>query len=186
MHRESLLKELADYAPRYPNEQRIVEQFVAFVAGNVRCFERDCWTGHITGSTWLVNPAQSHLLLTHHKKLDKWLQLGGHSDGDPDTKAVALREGVEESGLELTMHPQWPELFDIDVHEIPARKADPPHFHFDLRYVLLCEGNDSYSVSDESHDLSWVEIEALEDYTQEVSILRMREKWRARNFTDSV
>ncbi len=175
MHRRNLLEQLSDYLHRHPQEQETVSRFIDFVQANPRCFERDCWAGHVTGSAWLVDTTRSRLLLTHHKKLDMWLQLGGHSDGDADTQKVALREATEESGL--TVHLLRADIFDVDIHEIPARKNDPAHFHFDVRYAFSA-ADDAYVVSEESMDLAWVEIDQLEQFTVETSILRMRDKWQ--------
>jgi len=174
MHRRNLLDRLDKYAARHADEAATVERFIEFVQGEPRCFERDCWAGHITGSAWLVDPGGEALLLTHHKKLDIWVQLGGHSDGDPNTQAVALREAAEESGCEVELIS--PEIFDLDVHEIPARKTDPAHFHFDVRFALRASSRE-FSVSDESLALAWVEIDRLQAFTDEGSIMRMRRKW---------
>jgi 8-oxo-dGTP pyrophosphatase MutT (NUDIX family) len=114
-------------------------------------------------------------LLTHHKKLGRWLQVGGHSDGCADPLAVAIKEAEEESGLAVTALAA--EAFDIDVHEIPARKSDPAHFHFDIRFVLQAREGEAFQVSDESHDLAWVPVQRLADYTNEESMLRMARKW---------
>ena len=103
MHRRKLLQYLDDYRLRFPQEAAVVDRFVAFVEDEPRCFERDCWRGHVTGSAWLVDPDRSAVLLTHHRKLNIWVQLGGHSDGDPDTLAVAQREAEEESGLQVSL-----------------------------------------------------------------------------------
>jgi hypothetical protein len=81
MHRRGLIGLLEDYGRRHPAESAVVERFLAFVREHERCFERDCFPGHVTGSAWLVNGAGTHVLLTHHKKLGRWLQLGGHADG---------------------------------------------------------------------------------------------------------
>ena len=175
MHRRKLLTLLADYAQVYPQEQAVIERFVAFVEAQPRCFERDCWDGHVTGSAWLLDQQQQRLLLTHHKKLNMWLQLGGHSDGDPDTAQVAKREAEEESGVQVQL--LRPQLLDIDIHEIPARKADPAHYHFDVRFCFQVLHN-AVAVSDESHNLAWIGIDEIERYTSEHSILRMRDKWR--------
>ena len=174
-HRSQLLSLLEGYERSYPNESATVGRFEEFVRNNERCFERDCWAGHVTGSAWLVNQSMSHVLLTHHKKLDKWLQLGGHSDGDSDPSAVALREAQEESGLAVV--PLRVEVFDIDIHEIPARKTDPAHFHFDLRFALQTRSSDEFRVSGESDALAWVPVVDLSGYTREPSMLRMAEKW---------
>ena len=176
MHRSKLLKLLEVYQRTYPEESATVHRFEEFARNNDRCFERDCWAGHVTGSAWLVNTSATHVLLTHHKKLDKWLQLGGHSDGDCEPLAVALREAKEESGLDVV--PLKSAVFDLDIHEIPARNDDPAHFHFDLRFALRTRASDDYRVSNESHALQWVAVADISDYTREPSMLRMAEKWR--------
>jgi len=165
---------LDNYLERYPAEVGVVERFRTLIQGHSNCFERTCWAGHITGSAWLVDPAEQQLLLTHHRKLQQWLQLGGHSDGDPDTRAVTAREAQEESGLAVQFISQ--EIFDIDIHAIPARKTEPEHFHFDVRYCLRAE-DEQFVVSDESLALAWVPIDTLERKTTEESILRMKRKW---------
>jgi 8-oxo-dGTP pyrophosphatase MutT (NUDIX family) len=146
------------------------------VAGHAECFERKLAIGHVTGSAWLVNRAGTHVLLTHHKKLDMWVQLGGHADGDADVFRVARREAQEESGLEA-IEPVSAEIFDIDVHRIPARGTEPEHLHWDLRFAFRAAGGEAYRVSDESHDLAWIEIARLETVTGEESMLRMARKW---------
>ncbi len=176
MHRQPILNALRDYLDRYPRESALVQRFRAFVEAEPRCFQRDCWTGHVTGAAWLLDEAGARALLTHHKKLDRWLQLGGHSDGDPDTLAVAIREAEEESGL--TVQPIETHIFDLDVHEIPARGEDPAHYHFDVRYLLRATGSDAFTVSDESHELVWVADEELRRFSDEWSVLRMAEKVR--------
>ncbi len=175
MDRQELLDALARYQHTYPREGDTCRRFVNFVREDPYCFERDNWFGHITGSAWLLNPAGTHLLLTHHKKLDMWLQLGGHSDGEVDTQRVAMREAAEESGIGVEL--LSPEILDIDIHTIPARKSDPAHLHFDIRFALVAAGDD-FVISDESHSLAWVEVSKLETHTRETSILRMREKWQ--------
>ncbi len=175
---ETLLSSLQIYAASYPQERAEVQRFIELVHSEPRCFERDCWRGHITGSAWVVNAAGSHALLTHHRKLQMWLQLGGHSDGDEDTPEVALREAREESGLQVRL--LSPDIFDVDVHPIPARKFDPEHYHFDIRYAMQVIGSEDFVVSSESMDLAWVPLDALTDYTRENTMLRMRDKFQRR------
>src|SRR6056297_1693050 len=174
-----LSKALQDYCLRHPGEAAVVDQFRSLLSNQPECFERGNFQpGHVTGSAWLVDDSGEHVLLTHHRKLNAWLQLGGHSDGDPDTAAVAQREAEEESGLAVELLSRA--ILDIDVHEIPARKADPAHFHFDVRFVLVSRSGRDYVVSDESHDLAWVPLARLQQFTTETSILRMARKWTAR------
>jgi 8-oxo-dGTP pyrophosphatase MutT (NUDIX family) len=175
MQRADLIERLNDYLRRYPDERATVERFVEFVRNEPRCFARDCWSGHVTGSAWVTNRAGTHVLLTHHRKLDRWLQLGGHSDGDADTLRVACREATEESGLKV--EPLGSALFDVDIHPIPARRSDPEHFHYDARYALVAL-DEQFRVSAESNALRWVAVDVIETLTSEPSMLRMAEKWR--------
>jgi 8-oxo-dGTP pyrophosphatase MutT (NUDIX family) len=175
MQRQAILNLIDDYARRHLDEAPVVTRFRDFVLAQPRCFERDLWVGHVTGSAWVVNAAGDSVLLTHHRKLGRWLQLGGHSDGNPDPLAVALTEAREESGLDVV--PLTDVVFDLDIHEIPARKQDPAHFHFDVRFALRVSGSEVFRISPESLDLAWVPIARLSDYTDEESMLRMARKW---------
>ncbi|HEY8011117.1 MAG TPA: NUDIX hydrolase [Rudaea sp.] len=142
--------------------------------------ERSLAHGHLTGSAWLVSKDGQRVLLTHHRKLDRWLQLGGHADGDADLARVALREAEEESGLsDLVVEPG---VFDLDRHEIPARGDEPAHWHYDVRFVVHTTGNEAFSVSDESHALGWRDIAAVEkDADADDSLRRMARKWLREN-----
>ncbi|MDZ8118487.1 NUDIX hydrolase [Pontiella agarivorans] len=176
MHRNDLLSRLRTYRKTWPNEKDTADRLIGFVETHPDCFERSLQVGHITGSAWLVNRAGTHVLLTHHRKLDMWLQLGGHADGNTDIIDAARQEALEESGIRnLTL---WnPEIFDLDIHRIPERKNEPAHFHHDVRFVFQCLENEDYIVSEESHDLQWVDIQSLEKFTHEESMLRMKRKW---------
>lgn len=176
MHRTPLIRQLREYQARWPGETELAHRFIHFLESNEDCFERQLQTGHVTGSAWLVNRAGTHILLTHHKKLNIWVQLGGHADGDPDLLRVSLREAEEESGLSGIV-PVSTQLFDIDAHAIPRRDDFPEHTHWDIRYALRATGSEDYVVSDESHDLRWVEIARLREFTQEATLLRMASKW---------
>ena len=173
MHRDKLLTLLAGYAGRYPDED--ISRFRGFVERQPRCFERDCWDdGHITGSAVVLDSAGTSMLVTHHAKLDRWLQLGGHADGDPDPLAVACREAREESGLSVV--PIQDGILDLDIHAIPARGQDPAHFHYDVRFLLKVERPGPLQVTHESLALRWVPLGSIEALTNEESILRMVRK----------
>lgn len=172
--RQHLIWALGRYLERYPEEASVVDRMIDFVRREPGCFERSTVEGHITGSAWIMAPTGTSVLLTHHRKLDRWLQLGGHADGDPDVLAVALREAREESGLDALVVVS-DEIFDVDIHVIPARPNEPEHFHYDVRFVLQAAHTD-HVVSDESHDLAWVDVHSITDYTTEGSMLRMARK----------
>jgi len=146
-----------------------------FVETQPDCAKRSLSVGHLTGSAWIVDASRKRTLLTHHRKLNKWLQLGGHADGNLNLLEVALTETREESGLE-DFTPASPRLFDVDRHLIPARKSDPEHWHYDLRFMIVADPDDTLAVSDESNDLAWVEIERMADYNPEESMMRMARK----------
>lgn len=154
-------------------------EFLAFLDSSPDVFERWHPPGHFTGSAWLVSADGARVLLTHHRKLERWLQLGGHADGDPDLAAVALREAQEESGLSgLRVEPQ---IFDIDCHCIPSRGDQPEHWHYDVRYVVIASDDERFTVSDESHALAWRDVAALaEDADADASMRRMAGAWLAR------
>jgi 8-oxo-dGTP pyrophosphatase MutT (NUDIX family) len=169
---------LLNYAGRYPGDRHVAE-CLSFLANASLPFDREHAAGHFTGSAWLVDASGKRVLLTHHRKLNRWLQLGGHADGDSDLAAVALREAREESGLSgLSVEH---EIFDVDRHWIPERPDEPGHWHYDVRYVVRAGVRDAFAVSDESLDLAWVPIERLAalDDTDE-SLRRMALKWLAR------
>lgn len=176
MHRTPLLQALAQYHTRYPDESRLIERFESFVRGHTDCFERSLLIGHITGSAWVVNEPGTHVLLTHHRKLNMWIQLGGHADGDADVCRVARREAKEESGL-VKLVPVTEGIFDVDIHTIPERGDEPEHFHYDVRYAFRALGSDRFTVTEESHALSWTPVEDLSAYTDEISMHRMARKW---------
>ena len=173
---ERTLSLLADYRARHPEEETTVDRFRELIATTPDCYERSGRPGHITGSAWLVSEDGGEVLLTHHRKLDRWLQFGGHSVGEVDPLSVATREAIEESGLQV--RPLSRALLDIDIHPIPARPDDTGHLHYDLRFAFISSSGRRYTVSDESHDLAWVPIDRIDDYSDEPSLLRMARKWR--------
>lgn len=170
-----LLELLKRYKPLDAADAHQASRIQKFVESDPHCFERTNPIGHITGSAWIVDPSGERVLLTHHKKLNKWLQLGGHADGEKDIFAVALREAREESNLD-ELKPVTQEIFDLDVHVIPPYGSDPQHEHFDIRFAVKA-GSTNVRASDESRDLAWVPIADLARFTSEESLLRMAHKW---------
>ena len=179
MHRRRLLETLARYAERFPGEIAVAERFQVFVAAYPDCFERSCVPGHVTGSAWVVSHDQARFLLTHHRKLGRWLQLGGHSDGDPDPAQAALREAREESGiagLELVPIDGRVQPLDLDAHEIPARGAEPAHLHYDVRFLVVAPPDAVIAISEESLALRWFATNRPLDVPHDESVARLRRK----------
>jgi 8-oxo-dGTP pyrophosphatase MutT (NUDIX family) len=174
----TLQNDFDQYAARWPDETGIAF-FSSFLAETPHAFEREHLAGHFTGSAWLISADGARVLLTHHRKLNRWLQLGGHADGDADLAQVALREAEEESGLtDLEVER---EVFDLDRHWIPERANEPGHWHYDVRYVVRANGSEAFAISDESLALAWKPIrEIAKDPFADESLRRMANKWLLR------
>jgi 8-oxo-dGTP pyrophosphatase MutT (NUDIX family) len=133
----ALLRDLDAFAAADSLEQASLSRIRDFVCRSPTAFSRANPEGHITASAVVTRPEDSAFLLVWHRKLGRWLQPGGHmEDGDDSVFAAALREAREETGLEHFAFPLGERVLDVDVHPIPPHGPDPPHFHFDIRYVL--------------------------------------------------
>lgn len=175
--RERLLADLRVYAATVadPGEAAMLAEYGPFITAHADCLRRSCQPGHLTASAWIVDAARRRTLLTHHHKLDRWLQLGGHVDGNPDLKSAALREAREESGL-TRVRAVTGEIFDVDRHRIPARGDEPGHWHYDVRYLLEADPAEPLTVSDESKELAWVELARVAVLNPSESLARMVRK----------
>ena len=170
---------LAAYARRWPGESAVAAAFAAQLRRGAAAFRRDGGgDGHFTGSALVLSADGTRMLLMHHRKLGRWLQPGGHADGDPDLAAVALREAAEESGLQgLRCDGR---LLDLDRHLIPARGPEPEHFHYDARFVVHAGADERFRVNAEAHALAWRPIvDVVQDLALDASLRRMAAKWAA-------
>jgi 8-oxo-dGTP pyrophosphatase MutT (NUDIX family) len=185
MYRQPLLQMLARYRAAFPAEAGTVDRICRLVERHANCFHRTCRPGHITAAAWILSADRRRSLLAHHRKLDRWLQLGGHADGQWLVEEVALREAREESGLRrfdfIPIHGVVMP-FDVDVHEIPARYGahgqvvEDAHEHHDIRFLMIAQSNDEPIASDESHEVAWFTPDEVRQRTGEESILRMLRK----------
>lgn len=173
--RVELITSLSSYKTNYKEEQLFVPQFLSLLQSD-RCYHRDHLPGHITGSAWIVDETKTHALLIHHKNLNRWLQPGGHADGDENVLGVAMREANEETGL-IRLAQLYNGVFDLDIHPIPERNGFPQHFHYDVRFLFQASQHDELKISEESTDLKWIALTEIASLTQHnSSILRMIEK----------
>lgn len=173
---ERALACLADYAPDDDEQRQTRDAIVRWVLEQPTPFERANLAGHLTASALLVTP-DGRALLTHHRKLGRWLQLGGHCDGDANLAHVALREAIEESGIEeLAIDPR---IVDVDIHRIPARPAtqaraeEPAHDHLDCRFVVYAPEGAVERISDESLALGWFAIDEALRLDLDRSLVRL-------------
>ena len=173
-----LARWLADYRERHPEASDLVDSYGAFLRSGGPVFARRKLDGHFTASAFVVSRDGERALLLRHAKLDRWLQPGGHADGDPDLARVALREAEEETGLTgLVVEPG---IFDLDRHAIPARGPEPEHQHWDVRYVVRCSGEETPRINSESRAFAWRPVEDLAgDGSLDPSIRRMAARWLA-------
>jgi 8-oxo-dGTP pyrophosphatase MutT (NUDIX family) len=177
--REALISALENYTSAYPTEVTFVSNFLYLLQSD-KAFERTHLPGHITGSVWVVDEAKEYVLLTHHAKLNRWLQLGGHADGDENVLRVALREAEEETGLK-NFRLLSNTIFDIDIHPIPERKDFPAHDHYDIRFLLQADRREKIIISEESHDVAWIPLAQLDLWNNADSLKRMAQKVNAQN-----
>lgn len=177
MNRELLLKKLNLYQTEWEEEKEMHGKMVEFLQREPNAYHRSCLEGHMTASAWILNETNDSVLLLHHAKLNKWLQPGGHADGDENLAGVALKEAEEETGLK-SVRLSSDDIYDIDIHKIPARKQDPEHFHFDVRFLLKADINEPLIQNEESNALKWIPLENIREFTEEHSVLRMLYKMK--------
>jgi 8-oxo-dGTP pyrophosphatase MutT (NUDIX family) len=173
LDRESVIRSLKKYNTSFAEENLFVPRFLQLL-NHADAFQRHHLPGHITGSSWILDQSKKHVLLVHHGTLNKWLQPGGHADGEEDVLNVALREAQEETGLKNFKLLQE-EIFDLDIHPIPARGGFPDHLHYDIRFLFEANIQEKIIVSDESHDVSWLALRQL-NALNNPSLMRMANK----------
>ncbi len=174
--RYNLWKALHDYCQKPHAHLSAACTVIQFIEEHPDCFERTQLKGHITASALLLHPSEQSCLLTFHRKLQRWLQPGGHADGDNSALRVAMREAEEESGIS-GVEVVDSEIFDVDVHLIPARPqyGEPEHYHYDVRYLLRAP-HEKMVCSDESEALAWMSWQEIEERSElfDEAFLRMR------------
>lgn len=164
---DALLAELATHQPADEAERAHLAQIRTFVAEHPAPFSRAHLHAHLTASAIVVDADGLRVALGHHRKLDRWLQPGGHGEPhETDALGAALREAFEETGIAgLLPHPRAPRPLDVDVHEIPARGDVPRHLHLDLRYLVQAPPGAGITRSEEEHHamrwFAWEDAEAL-------------------------
>lgn len=162
---------LMGFVPMTGEQGHTRARILAFLNEHPDALRRSCVPGHLTAAALVLDHTRERALLTHHAKLERWLQLGGHCDGDGNLVAVALREAVEESGIaDLTIDRR---PIDLDVHAIPARKDEPEHLHLDVRFLAFAPEGAVEKASKESKELGWFTPEEARSVLTDDSVLRL-------------
>ncbi len=179
MQLTSLREQLNGYRAADETEACFVARMAVLTQTAEACSRSHYTPGHLTASAFVLSPDRSELILIHHKKLGIWVQPGGHVDAtDLDLESAARREVVEEVGLRnLLPLLESGVLFDVDIHAIPARKDEPQHEHFDVRFAFVAETRD-FELSDEVADVRWLPMADVSRTTTDRSVLRAVEKLR--------
>lgn len=168
---KKLFREIEAFQAKDTVSEKTKIRFLKFMSENEDCLLRSNLEGHITASAIVVDYPAEMVLLIHHKKLDKWLQPGGHCDGDADTLNVAIKEVYEETGVKI--EPNGQKIIDLDIHTIPQRKEVPEHEHFDVRYIFKADSITSLVQNHETLDLKWIPFEDVLEYTEEKSLVKL-------------
>ncbi|MDH5526526.1 MAG: NUDIX hydrolase [Nitrospirota bacterium] len=177
MDRSWLLTRLDAYRPQDAADAARRDRLAAFVRSHENCADRTLSAGHVVASAWVVSADRTQVLLHHHRKLDRWLQFGGHIDGDKTPLEAARRELAEESGLAPHQATLLSEaIFDLDIHPIPANPKEAAHLHLDVRFCFSADPETPLARSHESHALRWFPVSGLAAVSDEPSVLRMAEK----------
>jgi 8-oxo-dGTP pyrophosphatase MutT (NUDIX family) len=178
----SLAETLIRFKAFDAREERDLERIRAFVLSHADPFDRRIPEAHLTGSALVLSASGERVLLLHHRKLERWLQPGGHADpGESLGECVALREAREETGIEgLFLHPEAPRPLDVDIHQIPAKDGVPPHEHLDLRYLVIApSGAEAQRSQAETNDLRWFRWTELGGLDLDPGLVRALGKARA-------
>lgn len=164
MDRAQLVHALNNYQTSFDEEKATIPRLKSILANFSNCYKRSLISGHITASAWIIDENGTSTLLVHHKKLNRWLQPGGHADGEENIIAVATREAREETGLK-SLKLIEENIFDIDIHLIPRYKDIQSHYHHDIRFLFVADKTENYAISNESNELAWIPMDKIYNFT---------------------
>ena len=163
---------LTTYAPLATLEKEYLAELERLLANGPQALWADHFIpGHVTASGFVLSPDKHSVLMIFHNKLQRWLQPGGHLEQEDTSLLEAVqREVREETGIEGTELLKEG-IFDIDIHEIPARKNNPAHLHYDIRLLLQAHTFDVVT-TDEAPEVTWIDLGHAREQFDEPSLAR--------------
>lgn len=165
-----LIEELNALDPSISSQSGALERMKALATNGGVAADRGFRPGHFTGSALVVDPERRAFVLLFHRKLQRWLQPGGHADGELDIGSVARREASEETGI-VGLQVIRPAI-DLDIHEVRPPQEDP-HLHFDMRYLVVAPAGAQVIGNHESTEIAWVTLGDLDRYGVDESVERL-------------
>ncbi len=178
-HQQLLAAELRQYRGVDGTEEAFRVRMLEWVESTPLWWHRDSMPGHITASAYILSPELDRMLLHFHRKLDRWLQVGGHDDGERHPARSVVREVAEESGLQNFDFFGEPVIFDLDIHPIPAKGDTAAHDHLDVRYLMVADPSQELRPADgESQQLAWFPLDEAEFRMNEAGASRVLNKIR--------
>lgn len=171
----SLRKSFDAYFDRHPIERTGLDCLESAISLGSQVFDRNCLPHHWTASAWILETSCRETLVIFHRKLQRWIQPGGHADGDENLPRVALREAREETGLG-SLRIDSEEIFDFGVTPIPAHNNFPAHTHLDVRFLVWADRDEPIVESAESAGARWVPLSELDTFCGDQGISRMAAK----------
>ncbi len=172
--KEKLLAEIDEYIERSPGEEGPL-RLREFIHSTDHLFSRDAKGGHITCSAWILDDSRTQAVLVRHRRLNLWIQPGGHIEPFETPQQGALRESSEETNI-TDLKLLDPKIFHISIMDFPEGKDGPAHLHYDLRYLIQAPPGAQLSAADEIDGAQWVPMDALADHSDENTILVMAQK----------
>lgn len=178
----NLMQMLISYEAKSQIEELYKEAMILFLFHeHLNAFSRNETSRHFTSSALIINKDNTKALLLKHKKLNMWLQPGGHCDGNPDVLAVALKEAYEETNIN-SLEAVTGKIFDIDIHQIPEHISSsgivtPSHFHYDIRFLIQVKSDEQGFINNESTDIKWIEKDISQLETNSPGTIRLFTKW---------
>ncbi len=174
--RQALIELLAAHQPQDEKERLDLLHMRRHAAELREPFSREQLPAHFTASAVVVSASGAEVCLVHHKKLQRWLQPGGHVEPGEHMANAALREAREETALELALDPRCQKPIDVDVHVIPARGTAPEHEHLDVRYLLVAKSEAARHDPNESLDARWFGWAEARALASDAALLRLLHK----------